>query len=90
MDFVRKALAHYAATQHLLGPSRVELHGDTAELRTELQAQHFLREPGSGIFTLWGTYRSELARLNGSWKLQRHELITRSTQTTGPSRADSR
>ena len=80
LDFVHKALEPYRGTQHMLGPPLVDLRGDQAELRTDLQAQHFLREPRGEIFTLWGTYRSSLVRLNGAWKIRRHELVVRSVK----------
>jgi 3-phenylpropionate/cinnamic acid dioxygenase small subunit len=83
VKFVRKALEPYAATQHMLGPPRIELRGDDrAELRTDLQAQHFLREPRGQIFSLWGTYRTSLARAEGRWAIVRHELQVRSVRTS--------
>ena len=83
--FVERAIAPYAATQHMLGPPRIELAGpeaEQAELRTELQAQHFYREPRGRIFTLWGTYRTIVVRADAGWKIQRHELQTSAVRTT--------
>lgn len=87
IDFVHKALANFSATQHMLGPPRVELTGGTAEMRTDLQAQHFLREPKGRIFTLWGTYHTSLVRTDRVWKMKRHELVTRATRSSDPYRA---
>ena len=85
-DFVHKALENFSATQHLLGPPQVELNGDAAQMRTDLQAQHFFREPKGRIFTLWGTYRTQLVRTDRVWKIKRHELVTRATRTSDPYR----
>lgn len=82
--FVRKALAPFEATQHMLGPPSVELRRDEATLRTELQAQHFFREPRGQIFTLWGRYRSALVRSSDGWRMQRHALHIIATRTTSP------
>ena len=86
IDFVHKALSTFSATQHLLGPPQVKLAGDSAEMRTDLQAQHFLREPKGRIFTLWGTYRTALSRTDRGWKMTRHELVTRATRSSEPDR----
>jgi len=86
MAFVEKTLANFSATQHLLGPPRVELDEDTARMRTDLQAQHFLREPQGRIFTLWGTYLTSLVRERSGWKIRRHELVTRATRASDPYR----
>jgi len=80
LEFVKKALAPFEATQHLLGPPLVSPRGEEAELRTELQAQHFFREPRGRILTLWGTYRTSLVREGGVWRIRRHELETRATR----------
>ena len=82
MDFVSKTLEPYAATQHLLGPPQAELRGDEALLRADVQAQHFQRSPKGRIFTLWGTYRSQLVRVNDAWRIKRHELVTRATRSS--------
>jgi hypothetical protein len=82
IDFVHKALSNFFATQHMLGPPQVELNADRAEMRTDLQAQHFLHEPKGRIFTLWGTYRTSLVRTDPAWKIVRHELVTRATRSS--------
>lgn len=82
LEFVRKTLERFAATQHMLGPPLVLVSRDSAEMRTDLQAQHFYREPAGRIFTLWGTYRSGLERRGGSWRMLRHELLTRATRVS--------
>ena len=83
VKFVEKTVEPFSATQHMLGPPLTTIEGERAFLRTDLQAQHFLREPEGRIFTLWGTYRSELSRdAVGNWRMTRHELIVRATRTS--------
>jgi hypothetical protein len=77
MDFVVKALDQYAATQHLIGLQRAAIDGDRAHARTDVQAQHFMKEPKDATLTLWATYETDFARLNGTWKITRHELKPR-------------
>ena len=79
--FVENVLERFSATQHMLGPPLVTLDGDAATMRTELQAQHFFKEPEGRIFSLWGTYRTALVRNDGGWAMARHELVTRATRT---------
>ena len=80
VQFVQKTVEPFSATQHMLGPPQVRLAGEAASLRTDLQAQHFLREPRGRILTLWGTYRTDLVRTGGAWRMQRHELVVRATR----------
>lgn len=74
MGFVEKALAPYRQTQHMLGPPSVCIEGDTATLRADLQALHFPREKGGQVFSLWGAYRTRLAREDASWRIREHQL----------------
>ena len=74
IEFVEKQLEPYRQTQHLLGPPRVQIDGDKAHMRTDLQAMHFLAEPKGKIVQIWGAYRSGLAREGGAWLIRTHQL----------------
>lgn len=82
--FVEKALEPYAATQHMLGVPKIEIEGDRATLRTDVRASHFFREPKGRCLTLWATYRTELVRRGGGWRIRRHELLPRATRIDEP------
>jgi hypothetical protein len=79
LAFVVKALDAYAATQHLLGLQRATIDGDRAHARTDVQAQHFMKEPKGTTFTLWATYETDFVRTAGRWKIKRHRLVPRGT-----------
>ena len=81
MAFVRETLAPYRRTQHLIGLPLVELDGDKAAARTPLQARHLHREPRGRVFTVWGTYRSELVRRSGLWCIRCHSLDVQAVRT---------
>ncbi len=74
LEFVQKQLEPYQQTQHLLGPPRIQVDGDSAQMRTDLQAMHFLGEPKNKIVWLWGAYRTGLAREDGAWLIRTHQL----------------
>lgn len=80
--FVDKALSRYGPTQHMLGPQLATIDGDTAVTRSDVQALHTLKEPAGKILTLWATYRTDMQRVNGEWKISRHELVRRATALT--------
>jgi len=80
LDFANQALAPYRATQHMLGVPWVRIEGDTARLRTDLQAIHFPKDRSGQIFTLWATYESRLVRTPAPevWLIAHHCLVPRS------------
>jgi hypothetical protein len=65
------------AHQHLLGPPVVEVDGDRARAAVHVVATHVLDgDPGSP-WVLGGTYRIELDRVDGGWRIVALTLDTR-------------
>lgn len=81
MAFWTRALERFGATQHMLGPTSATIRGDEASTRTDVQATHVLKEAPGKIFILWATYRTDLRRIDGAWKIVRHELVSRASHT---------
>ena len=76
----KEALSKYGPTQHMLGPMLATINGDHAETRSDVQAHHYLKdEPGKTV-TLWATYLTNMVRVDGDWKINRHELIVRGSR----------
>ncbi|NKY89745.1 nuclear transport factor 2 family protein [Nocardia veterana] len=68
VDAWAAALGGYDATQHLVGNQLVQLDGDRAVCTASFQATHRLSVAhGSGLWTLGGDYRWELARTGTRW-----------------------
>jgi ketosteroid isomerase-like protein len=82
LEFVVGALERYGSTQHMLGPQLATIDGDTAHTRNDVQALHELIEPPDKLFTLWATYVTDMKRIDGEWKITRHELVRRATALT--------
>lgn len=80
LKYVWQALEQYQQTQHLLGPQWAEVIGDSAETRSDVQALHVLHKPEGQHLMLWGTYKSRMQRIDGVWKILRHELVVRATR----------
>lgn len=82
VEHVWGELQKYPYTQHLLAPMLAEINGDMARTRSDFQALHGLQQEQQGKperFILWATYNTTMHRINGEWKIQRHELQVRGT-----------
>ncbi|MDP9861905.1 MULTISPECIES: nuclear transport factor 2 family protein [Streptosporangium] len=63
-------LGGFDATQHLITNHLVAVDGDTAVCTASFQATHRLANPfGSPLWTLGGTYRFDLVRADGDWRI---------------------
>lgn len=73
----KEALDKYDATQHMLSPTYAEIAGDEAKTRTDVQAVHYPNGETEITVTLWATYKTDMRRVDGEWKISRHELVVR-------------
>jgi ketosteroid isomerase-like protein len=65
-----QTLGGFDATQHLITNHLVTVDGDTAVCTAAFQATHRLANPfGSPLWKLGGTYRFELTRTAGGWRI---------------------
>lgn len=63
--------AGFEATQHLLGNHLVRVDGDQAVLTAAFQSTHYRSDPyGDPIWTLGGSYRFGVVRIDGDWKIE--------------------
>ncbi|MDX2297442.1 MULTISPECIES: nuclear transport factor 2 family protein [Streptomyces] len=67
VDGWKTGLGVYAATHHLLGNFLVALDGDRAVCTATFQATH--RKTDDTLWTLGGTYRFDLTRTGGGWRI---------------------
>ena len=79
-ESVWEKLEAFGATQHMLGPVYARINGDTANVRTDVQALHYMAADPEKTLTLWATYLTDMAKQDGEWKITRHELVRRGTQ----------
>ncbi|MEV0663137.1 nuclear transport factor 2 family protein [Actinomadura luteofluorescens] len=70
VDAWSQVLGGFDATRHLLGGHLVTVEDDTAVCTASFQATHRLANPfGAPLWTLGGTYRFDLVRADGDWKI---------------------
>lgn len=77
VEYVIGALQDYRDTQHMLGPTYAEIDGDVAQTRTDVQALHCFKDSEKPNLTLWATYKTQMKRINGEWKITHHRLVRR-------------
>ncbi len=80
VEYVWTALGNYDSTQHLLGSQLATVDGKRASARTDVQALHVLAG-SEEKFTLWATYLSDMILTEHGWKICRHELVVRASQS---------
>ncbi len=80
LSYVWSALEKYSSSQHMLGPQLASINGDRAHTRNDVQALHYFKGGEHERFLLWATYLTDMQRIDGEWRIIRHELVTRGTE----------
>jgi len=71
----RRVLAPLDASQHVIAGHQITVTGDVAETRCRVVAQHTRAAAvGGANYTIGGTYRATLARVEGAWRIRRLAL----------------
>ena len=73
----KNAIDQYDSTQHLFSPMIATVDGDYAKTISNLQALHYPKGDPDTTVTLWASYKTDMRRVDGVWKICRHELIRR-------------
>lgn len=77
----KEAIDRYDSTQHLFSPMLAEVEGDYAKTQSHLQALHYPKGDPEMTVTLWATYKTDMKKIEGEWKICRHELVRRGFKT---------
>ncbi len=74
VDWVVKALSNYSHTHHQITNQEITVDGDTAHMRSYVQATHVLVDDAETLVILWGIYDDRLVRTDDGWKITHHTL----------------
>lgn len=74
MAWLRPARDRFGRTQHLIGNIQVTVEGDTAHMRSYVQATHEVPGDPDHLLTLWAAYVDDLVRTADGWKINRHHI----------------
>ena len=75
VEFVEQALDGTRASQHLLGNPVIQLNGEKAIVRTDLQATEYYKDLNKPKTTVWGVYETHMVK-DKNWKITKHRLTS--------------
>lgn len=74
VESVGTALQNFAGTHHQITNQEITIDGDTAHMRSYVQATHELVNDEEHLLILFAIYDDQLARTVDGWQFTRHEL----------------
>jgi ketosteroid isomerase-like protein len=74
VKWVAEALSRFAGTHHQITNQEITVDGDTAHMRSYVQATHVMADDPDSLLILWAIYDDRLVRGDDGWVITRHEL----------------
>ncbi len=74
VPWVREALDNFRGTHHQITNQEIEVDGDTAHMRSYVQATHELASDSNTLLILWAIYDDRLVRTADGWRITHHHL----------------
>jgi uncharacterized protein (TIGR02246 family) len=72
--WVAEALSRFSRTHHQITNQEIVIDGDTAHMRSHVQATHVLADDEDTLLILWGVYDDQLERNEQGWQITQHHL----------------
>ncbi len=72
--WVTEALSAFAETHHQITNQVIDVDGDTAHMRSYVQATHVMGSDAGRLLILWGIYDDRLVRTADGWRITHHRL----------------
>lgn len=74
VTFVERALTNFRGTHHQITNQEISVDGDTAHMRSYVQATHELADDDEHLLILYAIYDDRLVRTGDGWQITHHEL----------------
>ena len=72
--WVAGALERFAGTHHQITNHEIEIDGDSAHMRSYVQATHEMADDPDTLLILWAIYDDRLVRTADGWRITHHAL----------------
>lgn len=74
VSFVVKALQSYEGTHHQITNQEISIDGNTAHMRSYVQATHEVAGDNEHLVILYAIYDDQLVRTTNGWQFSEHKL----------------
>ena len=76
MEYIIKSGSLFRSSQHLIGNSLITSKGDTVKVKSNLNSRGYYKDDINRSVSLWGYYETYLKKINGRWKIIRHDFYS--------------
>tara|TARA_Y100001970_G_scaffold255260_1_gene331777 strand:- start:169 stop:666 length:498 start_codon:yes stop_codon:yes gene_type:complete len=76
MKYIIESGSLFRSSQHLIGNSLITSKGDNVKVKSNLNSRGYYKDDINRSVSLWGYYETYLKKINGNWKIIRHDFYS--------------
>ena len=76
MEYIIESGSLFRSSQHLIGNSLITSKGDTVKVKSNLNSRGYYKDDINRSVSLWGYYETYLKKMEGNWKIVRHDFYS--------------
>ena len=76
MEYIIESGSLFRSSQHLIGNSLITAMGSSVKVKSNLNSRGYYKDDINRSVSLWGYYETYLKKINGRWKIIRHDFYS--------------
>jgi len=76
MEYIIESGSLFRSSQHLIGNSLITAMDDSVKVKSNLNSRGYYKDDMNRSVSLWGYYETYLKKVNGHWKIVRHDFYS--------------
>ena len=76
MEYIKASGSLFRSSQHLIGNLLISESGNSVKVKSNLNSRGYYKDDINRSVSLWGYYETYLKKINGQWKIIRHDFYS--------------
>lgn len=76
MEYIKASGSLFRSSQHLIGNLLISESGNSVKVKSNLNSRGYYKDDINRSVSLWGYYETYLKKINGKWKIIRHDFYS--------------
>ena len=76
MEYIKASGSLFRSSQHLIGNLLISESGNSVKVKSNLNSRGYYKDDINRSVSLWGYYETYLKKINGHWKIIRHDFYS--------------
>ena len=76
MEYIKESGSLFRSSQHLIGNLLITATDSSVKVKSNLNSRGYYKDDINRSISLWGYYETYLKKIDGNWKITRHDFYS--------------